>query len=193
MAKAQFDREEIIDKAIQLFWQKGFSASSMQDVVKTTGLKPGSIYLAFGNKEGLFREALEKYAKTGSERIRKTIEKAPSIELGICQHLENFVIDSTKDDFSSCFLVKTRLELAAEGNELHEYASKTLDKIEMIFKEYLMLEYDEDTSSQRATSIMMHIFALRVYGFQSDSADKMRKGLRQGLSWLPWDTYDKNR
>lgn len=54
MARAQFDRDDVIGKSIKLFWKNGYSASSMQQVVKATGLKPGSIYLAFGNKEGLF-------------------------------------------------------------------------------------------------------------------------------------------
>nr|WP_320014191.1 helix-turn-helix domain-containing protein [uncultured Desulfobacter sp.] len=51
----------MINKSIQLFWLNGFSESSMQQVVKVTYLKPGSIYHAFGNKEGLFREALDNF------------------------------------------------------------------------------------------------------------------------------------
>ncbi len=186
MARAQFNRDDIIDKSIELFWQKGFSASSMQQVVKTTGLKPGSIYLAFGNKEGLFREALERYARKSVTHIRKMLDTAPSFGEGICTFLEERIEDSTRENYCSCFLVKTRLELAAEGGELHEYASAKLDEIEELFQSYLEKEFDPTVSRQRAVSIMLHIFGLRVYGYQQHSADRMRQGLREGLPWLPW-------
>lgn len=187
MAKAQFDRDEVIEKAMDLFWQRGYSASSMQQVVKATGLKPGSIYLAFGSKEGLFSEALEGYAQKALAHKRELIESAPSIGVGICRLLEENVQDSTQANYSSCFLIKTRLELAAEGNALYAFASAKLDEVESLYCHYLEQEFDAELSKRRATSIMLHLFGMRVYGYQPDSADRMRAGLREGLSWLPWD------
>lgn len=186
MAKAQFDRDEVLDKVTDLFWQHGFSASSMQQVVKTTGLKPGSLYLAFGNKEGLYREALERYAQKAFARIREALDSAPSIGEGLCLILENNVTQSTKNDYCSCFLVKTQLELAAENNDLHKLASAKLKEIEALYQSYLEKEGDPALSERRATSIMLHIFGMRVYGYQPDSAERMRQGLHEGLSWLPW-------
>lgn len=187
MAKAQFNRNDILDKSIQLFWQNGFSGSSMQQVVQATGLKPGSIYHSFGNKEALFREALERYAQKSFARIRKILDSAPSVRDGICTHLEAVVQQSTNENYCSCFLVKTRLELAAEGNELHKFASAKLDEIESLFERYLEKEFDETVSRQRAVSLMLHIFGLRVYGYQQGSSERMRQGLREGLPWLPWN------
>ncbi len=186
MAKAQFDRNKVVDQSIALFWQHGYSASSMQQVVKSTGLKPGSIYLAFGSKEGLFREALETYAQNSITRIRTILDSAASVGEGICTLLEKFVEDSTRTDYCSCFLVKTQLELASVGGELHEFASSRLLAIEAEFCRYLEREYDATLSKQRATSIMLHIFGLRVYGYHPGAAQRMRDGLRAGLSWLPW-------
>lgn len=186
MARAQFDRNDILDKSIQLFWQNGFSASSMQQVVKATGLKPGSIYLAFGNKEGLFRESLDSYAKKSIAQIRSTLDNASSVGEGICMILESFIEESSKENYCSCFLIKTQLELADEGNELHELASIKLGEIEALFQSYLEKEFSNTVSRQRAVSLMLHIFGLRVYGYQQGSADSMRDGLRVGLPWLPW-------
>lgn len=187
MAKAQFDRNDILDKSIQLFWQHGFSGSSMQQVVQATGLKPGSIYHSFGNKEALFREALERYAQKSFAHIRKILDSAPSVGDGICTHLEAVVQQSTNRNYCSCFLVKTRLELAAERNDIHKFASAKLDEIESLFESYLEKEFDETLSRQRAVSLMLHIFGLRVYGYQQGSTERMRRGLREGLPWLPWN------
>lgn len=192
MAKARFDRNEVVDKSIELFWKNGFSGSSMQQVVEATGLKPGSIYHSFGNKEALFREALERYAQKSFAHIRNVLDTAPSVGEGVCQHLEAVIEQSTREKYYSCFLIKTRLELAAEGNELHKCASAKLDEIEALFQSYLEKEFDETVSRQRAVSIMLHIFGIRVYGYQQGSADRMRQGLREGLPWLPWkqlETY----
>lgn len=158
----------------------------MKQVVQATGLKPGSLYLAFGNKEALFREALQSYAQKGMARIRNTLESAPSIGEGICTILENIVEESTRENYCSCFLVKTQLELAEEKTELYEVASTQLGEIEKLYRSYLEKEFSAAVSRRRAASIMLHIFGMRVYGYQRESAELMRQGLREGLSWLPW-------
>jgi AcrR family transcriptional regulator len=186
MARAQFDRDDVIDKAIELFWHHGYSASSMQQVVKATGLQPGSIYLAFGNKEGLFREALERYGQKSLARIQEVLAGAPSVGEGICRIFEGNIQASTEQNYCSCFLVKTQLELAAEGNDLHELAAKKLQDIEALFQSCLEKEFAPELSRQRAISIMLHLFGMRVYGYQRDSSDRIREGLRAGLPWLPW-------
>lgn len=186
MSRAQFDRDEIIDKSIELFWKNGFSASSMKDVVQTTGLKPGSIYLAFGNKEALFKESLETYAEKGMARIRMTLDKAPTVGEGICEILEKNIQEAISDNYSSCFLVKTQLEMATVEGDLHALASKKLQEIEAIYRKYLEKEYDKDLSRKRAASIMLHIFGMRVYGYHHGATEKMREGLKEGLPWLPW-------
>lgn len=186
MAKAQFSRTEILDKSIKLFWKNGFGASSMQMVIKTTGLKPGSIYLSFGNKEALYKASMERYTERALEQIRGIIDRASSIGEGICIILEKMLHDTTKKDFKSCLLVKTQLELAGEANELHTYASDRLGEIEALYRSYLEKEFDKSTAKVYATSLMLHIFGLRVYGYQTGSVEEKRAGLKAGLPWLPW-------
>ncbi len=191
MAKAQFDRDEVVENAIQLFWQHGYSASSMQQVVKATGLQPGSIYLAFKNKEGLFREALDAYSDHSKKRIKDALDGPDGVLKGICKVLESMIEQSTQAGYNSCFLIKTQLELAAEGNTLHELASSKLDEIEALFRSFLEKECEAELAQQRAACIMLHIFGMRVYGYKPDSAQRMRESLRLGLPWLPWDDNDE--
>lgn len=186
MVRIQFDREHVINKSIDLFWQHGFHASSMQQVIQVTGLKPGSIYLAFGSKEGLYREALHTYAKNSLEKIKNTLDKAPTIGDGVCDMLEGIVQESASADYCSCFVIKTQLELAAEGGELYDFTADKLVATEALLRSYLEQEYDANICAARATSLMLHIFGLRVYGYQQASIERMHLGLCQGLPWLPW-------
>ncbi len=188
MAKAQFDREFVINRTIELFWQHGYSGSSMLQVVKATGLKPGSIYLAFGNKEGLFREALEVYSKNSLKKMADVMDSANSVGEGICNLFEKLLEDSTKKNYNSCLLIKTQLELGYNDDKLDDLAGEYLKEVEVFFKLYLEKIYDVEISKKRAVSIMLHIFGIRVYSYQKQTIETMRSGLIQGLPWLPWQT-----
>ncbi|MHC8491962.1 TetR/AcrR family transcriptional regulator [Thalassospira sp. SM2505] len=64
-----FDRNDALDKALDLFWRHGYDNTSMADLSAAMALRPPSIYAAFGSKEGLFEEVVERY----SERVGKNI------------------------------------------------------------------------------------------------------------------------
>lgn len=186
MARAQFNRDEVVENSVKLFWKHGYNGASMQQVVETTGLKPGSIYLAFGNKDGLYKEALKCYSDSSIRETQRIVESAPDILSGICTVLDSIILASSQKDYCSCFVIKTQLELAAEGGEIYDFAQQRLGEVENVFRDYLKQYFDEQQSRARATSLMLHIFGLRVYGYQNVSAERMRSGLREGLSWLPW-------
>lgn len=57
-----FNHEDALEKALQVFWQRGYEGASMAELTETLGINRPSIYAAFGNKEALFRRALSKYA-----------------------------------------------------------------------------------------------------------------------------------
>ena len=56
-----FDRDAALDKAMKLFWQHGYEATSLADLVEATGAKAPTLYAEFTNKEGLFRAVLDRY------------------------------------------------------------------------------------------------------------------------------------
>src|SRR6188508_1544575 len=58
----EFDVDDVLLKATAVFWRRGFAATSMSDLYEATGLKPGSLYAAFKDKDHLFRRCFEAYA-----------------------------------------------------------------------------------------------------------------------------------
>jgi len=56
-----FDRDQALDRAMDVFWQKGYEAASLSDLTKAMDINPPSLYAAFGDKEGLFIEAVRRY------------------------------------------------------------------------------------------------------------------------------------
>ncbi|AOB30749.1 TetR family transcriptional regulator [Bordetella sp. H567] len=57
----QFDEDQVLERALRVFWEKGFDAASLADLQRATGLTKSSLYKAFASKEGLFRRVLERY------------------------------------------------------------------------------------------------------------------------------------
>ena len=74
----QFDHGTVVDRAMMLFWRKGYGPTSIQDLEKATRLRRGSLYNAFGDKQGLFVAALKRYETTVSqERVKQLSNPDP--------------------------------------------------------------------------------------------------------------------
>jgi AcrR family transcriptional regulator len=73
----EFDRDEALDRAVRLFWRNGYAGTSLSDLTEALGITRPSLYAAFGNKETLFREVLDRYA-AGPARFLKVALDAPT-------------------------------------------------------------------------------------------------------------------
>lgn len=66
-----FDRDKVLDRALRVFWRKGFEGASLSDLTTAMGINRPSLYAAFGDKEALFRKALDRYAQgPGSHAVQ---------------------------------------------------------------------------------------------------------------------------
>ena len=68
-----FDTDKALERALQLFWQKGYEGTSLSDLTKAMGINRPSLYAAFGNKEDLFRKALDRYADGPAAYVREAL------------------------------------------------------------------------------------------------------------------------
>ena len=192
MAKKNFAREDVLDKVITLFWQNGYAATSIQQITKATGLKPGSLYYEFESKEGLFQAALARYATLSVEAIHRSMANASSVNNAIKQMLNTLIEQSKSCDYCSCFLIKTQLELASQGNQLYQFASAQLTKIEHIYLDYLCENYPQIQAKAYAAQLMTVIFGIRIYGYQAESATTQINTISALLPWLATLSEDDN-
>ncbi|MBH0027907.1 MULTISPECIES: TetR/AcrR family transcriptional regulator [unclassified Pseudoalteromonas] len=119
--KVKFERENVVRVASQLFWQKGFHATSTRDLQEAVNMRPGSIYSAFGSKEGLYSESLKDYTVQMKNQIEGFLSSADTVLGGLRAFVENVVI-KTKDCSPSaiCMLVKANSEFAEKDSNLYE-------------------------------------------------------------------------
>lgn len=164
----EFNRDEVLQNAMNTFWQKGYSMTSIPNLVSATQLNPGSIYAAFDSKEGLFLETLELYGKRSLATLQQFIAEADSPLIGI----ENFfhaLINKTNDENKNgCLLVNTILEMSSHNASIQAQANMQLKTVETEL--FTALEKSQNLGELSAQAnpktlakyLMVNIWGLRV-------------------------------
>lgn len=120
----EFIECEIIEKAMNVFWEKGYHGTSMQDLVDAMQINRSSLYNTIGDKHQLFIKCVTSYAEVG---IRETKEKITN-ENSALQALINIIRDKATwvvDCEKGCLVIKTIFEIAPEDAEVRSVLSKT--------------------------------------------------------------------
>ena len=119
----EYDREDVLDKATTLFWEKGFEAASMTDLVQATGLNTASMYKEFGSKEGLYDAALLRYRERWLEQFIRILSDHPNVT-GIRAYIASLLENSIKPDYKGCLMINT----IAEADMVSQKAIANVEK-----------------------------------------------------------------
>jgi len=166
----EFDREEVLQHAMNVFWHQGYNATSIKDLVEATNLQPGSIYCTFNSKHALFLEAIEAYFNNAREHTRTILHTTQPPLDRIRQFFDHIIKDCVNDrKAKGCFLINTLLEIPNDDMEIHGRINGMIQEYEGEFKKVLeeaqregTLAVDKD-SAALATLLVIGIHGLRVY------------------------------
>lgn len=175
---AKFDRQEAVDKATNLYWKKGFHATSMRNLQDEIDMRPGSIYSAFGSKDGLFKEALKNYTDITIAQMKQCRIECSSPLEALKTFVRNQVIDTQCDAPNGmCMLAKTIGELNEENQELIDITKAHLADIANEFAEVIeeAKTYGElckyKSTYDLASHVQIQITGLRTYAkLQADQS-----------------------
>lgn len=115
----QFDRDDALSKAMQLFWRQGYEHTGLTQLLEETGLARQSLYNAFGDKHKLYVEALGQYSSGWLGLVKETLEAAPTVTDGIREVLMAYV--NTPDEIAGfgCMVVNAGSEFATGDEKVH--------------------------------------------------------------------------
>ncbi|GLZ15690.1 TetR family transcriptional regulator [Actinomadura sp. NBRC 104425] len=107
----EFDVDAAVADAMDLFWRRGYAATSVQDLVAATGVGRGSLYAAFGSKDGLYEAALRRYAEESLGCMRQRLERGGPVR-AVLRDLLLEVVDETVADPQrrGCLMTNTAVE-----------------------------------------------------------------------------------
>lgn len=115
--KKEYEEEEVVDKAMNLFWKNGFETTSMQMLEKEMGINKFSIYASFGSKNGLLLESIKSYQKKLDALINDLKSSSNGAE-GIKQYFYAFIEFTRDRDFGKgCLVTSTMNELGGSADE----------------------------------------------------------------------------
>src|SRR5271169_5726608 len=114
----EFDRDAAVERAMSVFWRKGYAATSTDDLLRAMGIGRQSMYDAFGDKHRLYLEALQLYeTETGSELFGRVIG-ASSPFAALCDYVLAIAEGSSLELKRGCLHVNATTELATSDPEV---------------------------------------------------------------------------
>ncbi|WP_405881527.1 TetR/AcrR family transcriptional regulator [Streptomyces sp. NBC_01136] len=125
----EFDIDQAVERAMEVFWHQGYTATSLSDLTSALGIGSGSLYAAFGSKEELYARALERYTSHNAADLVARLESADAVRPALRAVLTAMVEADLCDPDQGCMLVNAATE-RADDPRTSEQVSATLRLVE---------------------------------------------------------------
>jgi TetR/AcrR family transcriptional repressor of nem operon len=163
----EFDMQEALDAAKLAFWERGYEATSTQDLLDAMGLTKGSLYKAFGDKHNLFLMSLKDYLDRLFEKMKASVESSdnPGESLStLMASVENLCCK--QETPKGCFAVNTVVELSQRDEKASELLKRHLSRVEKLLAEVITRgqqsgDFRSDISAEHlAEGLFVFIFGM---------------------------------
>jgi TetR/AcrR family transcriptional repressor of nem operon len=177
----EFDPSTALSRVVDLFASKGYSETSMDDIVRATGVSRYGIYGTFGNKRELFEQALDRYAEgMGKASFLRLLE--PDASLAHIRKIFDERIDDmcTSSESKGCLFVHTAMELAPHDHEIQGVLQKFMKRMSKAFaiglesareKGEVKADLDVRSGGEFLTGAMWGLAVLARTGFPRETLD----------------------
>tara|TARA_R110000764_G_C10977086_1_gene379905 strand:- start:536 stop:1120 length:585 start_codon:yes stop_codon:yes gene_type:complete len=191
--KPKFNRDQVISNATNLYWEKGYHATSMRNLQDAIDMRPGSIYAEFGSKDGVFKASLQHYAQLGIGQLH-SIRAVTSSPLGTLKTFVKQAVIDTQAGAPSCMcmLAKTVAELTDEQEDLLNVAKESLKSVENEFASLIVEAQKmgevavEKNASELARFLQIQITGLRMYAKTNDDNLPLEKMINELFDHYPF-------
>jgi TetR/AcrR family transcriptional repressor of nem operon len=134
----QFDTNEVLDRAMAVFWERGYEATSIQDLVEATGLNRGSLYATFSDKKQLFLAVLAHYvSRVGGPMMAELAASDPRQAI---ERMFGAILRRTSDPTSprGCLITNTALECPGSGDDISRTIAACVGQQEALVYQVLL-------------------------------------------------------
>ncbi len=185
----EFEESQVVASATDVFWTKGYEATSVQDLVDATGLSRGSLYGAFGDKEQLFRKALAHF----EERSFASFQTTAASQAGGVDKIRSVfhqAAESTLNDCRGCMVANAATELSSREPWMAEIGEASRRGLERFFQSCLDLaaaarEIDPDKASPAIARFLTNsLLGLRVVAKMKPTREQLDDIVQTNLSIL---------
>ncbi|GAB3210116.1 TetR/AcrR family transcriptional regulator [Nocardia tengchongensis] len=187
----EFDPDTALRRALELFWEHGYEATSMADLVEHLGIAKASIYATFGGKRDLYLKALQRYLETTDPAIMAELSQPGPVLPAVRGLVERYVREaSSPDSYLGCMVVNGAVELAHRDEAVARLVESSWAHLETTLTSALLraraqgeLAPDSDPRAL-ARFILVFFQGVRVLERAPDSAARLRDAARVAVSML---------
>ena len=186
-----FDIDRALDRALQVFWRKGYEGTSLADLTKAVGVNRPSLYAAFGDKEALFRKAFERYLNGPAAYTREAL-KEPTARAVIARLLRGAAdLNTAPRNPGGCLMVQGALACGAAGDSIRqELAAYRAAGEAALRRRFERAKSEGDLPATANPADLARYVATIVYGMAVQAAggasrDKLQHVIEMALQSLP--------
>ncbi len=186
----EFDPGATLQAALELFWRKGYEATSMQDLVDHLGINRGSIYATYGSKHELYLRALDRYCENEGVAALERLNQPGPVLPAVRDFLRAFATEALGDaDRKGCLVTNTAIELLPEDDQAQRRVETAFHEVESAITGALIrakaqgeLEEEVDVRAQ-ARFLVTFVQGLRVMGKTGDER-RINDAVEQAMTVL---------
>ncbi|MGX1828339.1 TetR/AcrR family transcriptional regulator [Paenibacillus taichungensis] len=187
----EFDTDQALEAAMQIFWDKGFEATSLSDLTTAMGIQRPSLYAAFGDKKELFETALRRYTTLHASQVRSRLQHTTSVKEAFRALFEHIGAEGDVTDARhGCFCINTMVELAPHDSKFAVLTREHQMYLAAIFKE--TIERGQETgelsndleSSALSKSLVVSMIGLTVMMKSEPDRSFVQQSIKVTLSLL---------
>ncbi|MGH4028119.1 TetR/AcrR family transcriptional regulator [Actinomycetota bacterium Odt1-20B] len=188
----EFDPEAALQSALELFWRRGYEATSMADLVEHLGVGRASIYATFGNKHELYLKALERYGEAQGPRLLNELSQPGPALPAVRAVVRRFASEATTEEgrLAGCFITNTAAELAPHDPAAARTVERSWEQLETLLHSALVRaqaqgELPEDRDALAlARTLLVLMQGVRVVGKATRDPARVRAATEQALALL---------
>ncbi|WP_067814384.1 TetR/AcrR family transcriptional regulator [Actinomadura kijaniata] len=187
----EFDPDAVLLRALELFWERGYEATSMADLVEHLGVARASVYATFGGKHELFLRALERYSQLRDPQIMAALSRPGPVLPAVRELVERYAADSADDPVRrGCMVVNTAVERAGRDPAAARLVEASWNHLETALTSALTRaraqgELAGDRDPRALARLLVVLFqGMRVLGRAPADRARLRDAAEQALTLL---------
>ncbi len=167
-----FDIDRALDRALQVFWHKGYEGTTLSDLTRAMGINRPSLYATFGNKERLFRKALDRYVAGPAAYVRIALEQPTAG--AVVERLLHGAVDSLTAPHTppGCLMVQAALSCGKVADPVRRELAARRAQVEIAIRQRFKRALQEGqlppganaTDLARYVATLMHGMAVQAAG-----------------------------
>ena len=182
----EFDYEQKLDIALELFWTQGYHVTSINDLEKHLGINRSSIYPTYGDKKALLLKCLNKYMKSKVSEYEGVLNGHQSDAIETLRALLRLAVDQSINEDRTCLAVKIAFEIALTDEDVRLLLANNEKKIEQIYFETIKTGQSQGSiKADLDTKLTADFFASSSSAmFKNYALNKNRKGIYDMINTL---------